>query len=158
MKIQIRSFNAIVDLGETLYRLHRSPAIRRTEFLHQPNTQPASKPHRATLGIVFSIVGAVLILVRGLIRIVAGDIITFVGSDEVRHRFLAGIALNIIGGVAVVFAVLILVGAYLIYYKMEATGAVLILIFSVLSIFVGSGWLIGLILGVIGGILALLKK
>ena len=126
--------------------------------MQQPNTQQASKPHIATLGIVFSIVGAVLILVRGLIRIVAGDIITFVGSDEVRHRFLAGIALNIIGGVAVVFAILILVGAYLIYNKMEATGAVLVLIFSVLSIFVGSGWLIGLILGIIGGILALLKK
>jgi hypothetical protein len=58
----------------------------------------------------------------------------------------------------VVFAILILVGAYLIYNKMEATGAVLVLIFSVLSIFVGSGWLIGLLLGVIGGILALLKK
>ena len=57
-----------------------------------------------------------------------------------------------------VFAILILVGAYLIYSKMEATGAVLVLIFSVLSILVGSGWLIGLILGVIGGILALLKK
>lgn len=93
-----------------------------------------------------------------MVRIVAGDIITFVGSDEVRHRFLAGIALNIIGGVAVVFAILILVGAYLIYNRMEATGAVLVLIFSVLSILVGSGWLIGLILGVIGGILALLKK
>jgi hypothetical protein len=127
--------------------------------LQQPNTQqPLSKPHRATLAIVFSIVGAILILTRGIIRIVAGDIITFVGSDEVRHRFLAGIALNIIGGVAVVFAILILVGAYLIYNKMEATGAVLVLIFSVLSILVGSGWLIGLILGVIGGILALLKK
>ncbi len=127
--------------------------------MQQPNTQqPLSKPNRATLGIVFSIVGAILILTRGIIRIVTGDIITFVGSDEIRHRFLAGIALNIIGGVAVVFAILILVGAYLIYNNMEATGAALVLIFSVLSIFVGSGWLIGLVLGVIGGILALLKK
>jgi len=41
---------------------------------------------------------------------------------------------------------------------MAANGGALVLIFSVLSIFVGSGWPIGLILGVIGGILALLKK
>ncbi len=156
--IQIGLLKIIANLEETFYRLYRSLAVRSTEFLQQPSTQPASKPRRATLGIVFSIVGAVLILMRGLIRIVTSDVITFVGSDEVRHRFLAGIALNIIGGVAVVFAILILVGVYLIYNKMEATGAVLVLIFSVLSILVGSGWLIGLILGVIGGILALLKK
>lgn len=120
--------------------------------------QPISKPHRATLGFVFSIIGAILILLRGLVRIVSGDIITFEGSDLVRHRFLAGIALNIVGGVAVVFAILILVGAYLIYSGMETTGGLIVIIFSVLSIFVGSGWLIGLILGVVGGILALVKK
>jgi hypothetical protein len=90
-----------------------------------------------------------LILLRGLLRIVAGDILTFVGSDEVRHRFLAELALNIIGGVAVAFAVIILVGAYLIYNGMEAAGGTIVLIFSVLSIFAGSGWLIGLILGVL---------
>ena len=87
-----------------------------------------------------------------------GDIITFVGSDEVRHRFLAGIALNIIGGIAVLFAVFIIVGAYLIYSGMTTAGGVIVIVFSVLSIFVGSGWLIGLTLGVIGGILGLLKK
>jgi hypothetical protein len=66
--------------------------------------------------------------------------------------------LNIIGGIAVVFAVLIIIGAYQIYIGMEMTGGLIVLIFSTLSIFVGSGWLIGLILGVIGGILAMVKK
>ena len=106
----------------------------------------------------FSIVGAALILLRGLVRIISGDVITFAGSDEVRHRFLAGIALNLIGGIAVLFAVLIIVGVYLIYSGAEMTGGVIVIIFSVLSILVGSGWLIGLILGVIGGILAVVKK
>jgi hypothetical protein len=93
-----------------------------------------------------------------MIRIAVGDIITFYGSDVVRHRFLAGIALNILGGIAVVFAVLMIVGVYLIWTGMETTGGVIVMVFALLSIFVGSGWLIGLILGVIGGILALLKK
>jgi hypothetical protein len=108
--------------------------------------------------LAFSIAGAILILLRGLVRIIAGDVIAFAGSDEVRHRFLAGIALNLIGGIALVFAVLIIVGVYMIYCGSEMVGGVIVIIFSVLSIFVGSGWLIGLILGVIGGILAIVKK
>ena len=120
--------------------------------------QTTPKRQKATLGIAFSIMGAVLIFLRGLIRIIAGDVITFVGSDEVRHRFLAGLALNLIGGVAVAFAILIIVGAYLIYSGAEMTGGIIVIIFSVLSILVGSGWLIGLILGVIGGLLAIVKK
>ena len=127
--------------------------------MQQSNTQqPVAQSKRAMLGFAFSLSGAVLILLRGVVRIVWGDIITFTGSDEIRRRLLAGLALNILGGIAVVFAILILVGAYLVYNGMEVAGGVIILIFSVLSIFVGSGWLIGLALGVIGGILALLKK
>ena len=127
--------------------------------MQQSNTQqPVAQTQRAMLGFAFSLAGAVLILLRGIIRIAVGDIIAFYGSDVIRHRFLAGIALNILGGIAVLFAVLILVGAYLIYSGMETTGGVIVLTFALLSIFVGSGWLIGLILGVIGGILALLKK
>ena len=127
--------------------------------MQQSNAQqPVAQSKRAMLGFAFSLSGAILILLRGVVRIVWGDIITFAGSDEIRRRFLAGIALSILGGIAVVFAVLILVGAYFVYNGMEVAGGVIILIFSVLSIFVGSGWLIGLILGVIGGILALLKK
>ena len=126
--------------------------------MEQSNTKPASLPKKVSLGFVLSLVGGILILLRGIVRIVVGDVITFVGSDEVRHRFLAGLALNVIGGIAVVFGILIIVGAYLIYGRMEAAGGAIVLIISLLSIFVGSGWLIGLILGVIGGVLALLKK
>jgi hypothetical protein len=127
--------------------------------LQQPNNQQASpRLQKATLGVAFSLAGAILILLRGLFRIIAGDVITFAGSDEVRRRFIAGLALNIVGGIAIVFAVLIIVGTYLIYSGMETAGGGIVLIFSVLSVFVGSGWLIGLILGIIGGILGLLKK
>lgn len=99
-----------------------------------------------------------MILARGVVRVVAGDIITFAGSDEIRHRFLTGIFIGTLGAVAVVFGIIIIIGAYFIYTKMELTGGILVLIFSLLSILVGSGWLIGLILGVIGAILALMKK
>jgi hypothetical protein len=127
--------------------------------LQQPNNQQTSpRLQKATLGVAFSLAGAILILLRGLFRIIAGDVIAFAGSDEVRRRFIAGLALNIVGGITIVFAVLIIVGTYLIYSGMETAGGGIVLIFSVLSVFVGSGWLIGLILGIIGGILGLLKK
>ncbi len=126
--------------------------------MQQNAQQPNLTPKRAIFGFAFSVAGAILILLRGLIRIVAGDIISFSGSDFVRHRFFAGLAWSIDGGIAVVFAVLIIIGAYLIYSKMETTGGIVVLVFALLSILVGSGWLIGLILAAIGGILALLKK
>jgi hypothetical protein len=128
-------------------------------FLQQSNSQQTiTEPKKAMLGFLFSLIGAILILVRGIVLIVRGDIITFVGSDEVRRRFLAGIALNLIGGVAIVFAILIIVSAYLLYAGMATAGGIMVIVFSALSIFVGSGWLIGLILGLIGGILGLLKQ
>jgi hypothetical protein len=116
-------------------------------------------PQRAIIGFILSLLGAVFILLRGIVRIVVGhDILNFAGSDVIRHRLFAGIAYTLLGGIAVAFAIIIIVGAYLMYTGMTAVGGTIVIIFSVLSIFVGSGWLIGLILGLIGGILGLLKK
>jgi hypothetical protein len=104
-------------------------------------------------------VGAILILLRGIVRIIIGhDILNFAGSDMVRHRLLAALAFSVLGGIAVAFAIIIIVGAVLMYNGMTTAGGVIVIIFSVLSILVGSGWLIGLSLALIGGILGLLKK
>ena len=40
----------------------------------------------------------------------------------------------------------------------EVIGGILVIIFSILSIVIGGGFIIGLILGIIGGILGLAKK
>ena len=126
-------------------------------ILQQPNTtQPA--PKRAVLGFAFSLAGAILILLRGIVRLIVGhDILDYAGSDVVRHRLFAALAFGVLGGVAVAFALIIVVGAVLMYMGMTQVGGAIVLVFSLLSIFVGSGWLIGLILGVIGGVLGLLK-
>jgi hypothetical protein len=128
----------------------------------QPSAQP-TKPaptERTTLGFVISFVAAVVILIQGIVRIFRGEIIiTFLGSDELRQRVFSGIRLEVVGVIAIVFAIIVLFGAYLMYKPgKQVAGGVIVLVFSVLSIITGGGWLIGLILGVIGGILALLKK
>jgi len=100
-----------------------------------------------------------LILIQGLVRIFRGAAITFLGSDEIRRRILVGLALTIVGAIAVVFAILVIIGALLIYNPgTQVVGGVIVIIFSALSIIVGGGWLIGLILGIIGGVLCLIKK
>ncbi len=118
-----------------------------------------ASPQRAVAGFALSLIGAVLILLRGIVRIIVGhDILNFAGSDFVRHRFFAGAAISLLGVAAVAFAVIIMVGAYFMYSGMTEVGGTIVVIFSVLSLFVGSGWLLGLIFGLIGGILGLLKK
>lgn len=53
----------------------------------------------------------------------------------------------------------VFVGAYLMYVRgLEVAGGAIVILGSVLSILIGGGWLFGLGLGIIGGILGLLKK
>ena len=81
------------------------------------------------------------------------------GIDEIRRRILVGIVQQHVGLIAVVFAVLILLGAVLIYLPgKETIGGVIVLVFSILSILTGGGFLAGFILGIVGGALALIKK
>ena len=127
-------------------------------FLQQPNTQQPAPPERATAGFAFSLAGAMLILAQGIVRIVRGEV-AFLGADVLRRRILAGLGLSTVGVIAMIFAVLIIIGAYLIYNPgTETVGGVMVIILSALSIIAGGGWLIGLVLGLVGGILGLLKK
>ena len=121
---------------------------------------PASaSPKRATIGFVISLVAALIILAQGIVRIFRGEAIAFLGSDELRRRVLAGLALEAVGVIAIAFAILILLGAFLIYSPgKETVGGIIALVFAALSMITGGGWLIGLILGIAGGILGLLKK
>ncbi|MGD0803714.1 MAG: hypothetical protein ABSA11_06540 [Candidatus Bathyarchaeia archaeon] len=116
-------------------------------------------PKKATIGFVLSLVGAVFILVQGVVRIFRGEALTFLGSDTIRLRVLSGLRVEAVGAIAMVFAIIILVGAYFIYHVgTETAGGIIVLIFAALSIITGGGWLIGFILGIIGGIMGLLKK
>lgn len=125
----------------------------------QDTMQPPAPPERANVSFAFSLVGALIILAQGIVRIFRGEAMAFLGSDELRRRVLAGLAWQVVGLFAVIFAILILIGAYFIYSPGKGTlGGILVLVFAALSIVTGGGWLIGFILGVIGGILGLLEK
>jgi hypothetical protein len=108
-----------------------------------------------------SLVAGILILIQGIVRSLQGRALEISGiEDEIRRRILLGIDFHIVGVIAVVFGILIIVGAVLLYQPgKETTGAIIVLLFSLLSILTfGVIGLVGLILGVIGAALALKKK
>jgi len=97
-------------------------------------------------------------LLEGVVRIIRGEALTVLGTDRIWHKLL-GLAVRLDGVIGVVLAIVIIIGAVLIYNpKTQMAGGTIVLIFAILSIISGGGWLVGLILAVIGGILGLLNK
>ncbi|MDD3932490.1 MAG: DUF6114 domain-containing protein [Methanoculleus sp.] len=85
------------------------------------------------------------------------------GSPMDGYRYPTGYFPFVAAGIGIwgiVCGIIILIGSYMLYSRpaSHAAWGVVILIFSLLSVFEGGGFVIGLILGVIGGILAIVLK
>jgi len=127
-------------------------------------TTAPTAPKRATAGFAISFIAAILIILNGLALIALQSLInsfadfipmpvTIPGMGFVQSVFAT------IGAIGLVFGILVLVGAFLIYMPgKEVIGGIIVLLFSILSIVAMGGFFIGLILGIIGGILGLIKK
>ena len=111
---------------------------------------------RATAGFIISLIAGVLILINGLMFVVLAEFIESLGGAL--PIFVEGIFATL-AAIGVILAILVIIGAILICMPgKEIIGGILVIIFSILSIFIGGGFLIGLILGIIGGALGLAKK
>jgi len=117
-------------------------------------------PNRAIAGAIFSAIGGVVVLVQGLLILLYGEASTFMALEsEPRPTAPFGLGMGLLGIFGIAIGMSILAGAYLIYTPgFEVIGGIVVLIFSVLSIVIGGGWLVGLSFGVLGGILGLFKK
>lgn len=113
----------------------------------------AAPAKRANAGFALSLVAGILIILDGIFLLAASSIVSSLGIN------IAGLALGVLGGIAIIFAIIVFIGAWLIYTPgKEMIGGILVLIFSIISIITGGGFFIGLILGIIGGALGLAKK
>lgn len=116
---------------------------------------------KATAGFIISLISGILTLVNALMIIALGSVISEFESISIHGRgatHFAGVALSTWGAVGLIFAVLVMIGAVLIYMPgNEVVGSILVLVFSILSIIIGGGFVIGLILGIVGGALGLAK-
>jgi hypothetical protein len=116
------------------------------------------------VGAIFIIINAVLMLIGGLfIAGMAGEYSEWLGMIPGAGSMVGAYItiILIIAIVGLIFGILVLVGATMINSGEKSkvrTGSIMVLIFSILSLFTASGFYIGFILGLIGGILGLIWK
>ena len=111
---------------------------------------------KATSGFIVSLIAGILILINALAFFALAEFIESLGSAL--PIFVEGIFATF-GAIGAIIALVVIVGALLIYMPgKEVIGGILVIIFSILSIVIGGGFLIGLILGIIGGALGLAKN
>jgi hypothetical protein len=109
---------------------------------------------------VISLIAGILIVLQGVLLIVVASLMEqFMHEWSMPHMLVGQAILSTIGAIAFIFGIIVLLGAYLIYSPgKEIIGGILVLVFSIISFFVGGGFLIGTILGIAGGALGLAKK
>ena len=121
--------------------------------------QGSTETKRAIIGFIISLLAGLLILIQGIVRLVRAEWALDFGFGEIPRRFFGATFLTTRGIFAVVFGIIILLGAFLIYRPgKEMASGILVLVFSAMSIIAGGGFLVGFVLGVIGGVLGLVKK
>mgnify|MGYP000241631132 CR=1 FL=1 len=120
---------------------------------------------RATAGFIVSLIAGILILINAILMAVALYYVAIIPPgvlETMSHHFIAVRAFGLVAALAalgLVCGVLVIIGAVLIYRPgKEVVGGILVLVFSILSIFIGGGFFIGLILGIVGGALGIAKK
>jgi len=118
---------------------------------------------RAMAGFIVSLIGGIIDVIVALILIAAASFLSeFQGSiPGYGYGFeFASAAVTVWGAIGLVLAIIVIVGAILIYMPgKEVVGGILVIVFSVISLFFTAGGLfIGLVLGIIGGALGIAKK
>ncbi len=126
---------------------------------------------RPTTAFVLSLVGGVLILVGGGMMSMTGSfgfggMMGFGGMGGMMgypgYGMMGGLGFGLFGLLGLVFGAIVIISAVMLNSKPQehSTWGMLIVLFSVLSIFGGAmgGFGIGLILGLIGGVLAITWK
>jgi uncharacterized membrane protein YidH (DUF202 family) len=121
--------------------------------------QASTETKRAVIGFIISLLASLLILIQGIVRLVRAEWALDFGFREIPRRIFGETFLTTRGIFAVVFGIIVLLGAFLIYRPgKEMAGGILVIVFSAVSIIAGGGFLVGFVLGVIGGVLGLVKK
>ena len=106
---------------------------------------------KPTAAFVLSLIGAIFILIGGLVVAAAGAIVAELG-------FAAG---AVLAGLALICGIVVLISAIMLYVRPEQKVAwgVITIIFSIASLFFClGGFIIGMILGIVGGALGIAWK
>jgi hypothetical protein len=117
---------------------------------------------RATAGFVLSLIAGILIFFNAVFVLFAaaimGGMVSIMPGFKGFAQELSAIVTSM-GLMGLVSSIVVIAGSILIYTpEKETIGGVLVLIFSILSIVIGGGFMFGFILGIVGGVLGIMKK
>ena len=114
---------------------------------------------RATAGFIVSLIAGVLILINAVAFFSLADFVASFGSMVPIIPFFVEGVLEILAAIGVILAIIILIGAILIFMPgKETIGGILVIIASLVSLIIGGGFIIGLILGLLGGALGIARR
>ena len=134
------------------------------EEVMPPPSSPVEKGYSG-IGFAFALVAGILILIgAGVMLAIIPLIATVLPWAELDPQGqivpgIVGTALTVLAALSIVFGIVIIV-ADIIFVRAgkKFTGGLIILILSIISLFGGGGFILGSILGIIGGALILRKK
>lgn len=117
---------------------------------------------KPTSAFILSLIGGILILLSGLVfAVFFGLLGAMVSLVPIIGAPFGGLLIGL-GIVGLIFGILVIIGAFMINSGEKGkvtTGSIIVLVFSILSLFVvGGGFIIGFLLALIGSILGLTWK
>ncbi|MBI2583213.1 MAG: adenylyltransferase/cytidyltransferase family protein [Candidatus Aenigmarchaeota archaeon] len=125
-----------------------------SELLYKSGNPNNRSDSMANAPFILSLIGGLLILVQGLATLAIGATLA---SAVPGAGAVTGL-LGALSAVVIIFALLVLFGAWKMNKGDMRTGGIIVLVFSIVGLLGGGGLVIGSILGIIGGILALTQK
>ncbi|MCS7129839.1 MAG: hypothetical protein NZ872_00280 [Archaeoglobaceae archaeon] len=117
---------------------------------------------KPTSAFILSLIGGIFILLSGLVfAVFFGLLGAMVSLVPIIGAPIGGLLIGL-GIVGLIFGILVIIGAFMINSGEKGkvtTGSIIVLVFSILSLFVvGGGFIIGFLLGLIGSIIGLTWK
>jgi len=118
-----------------------------------------SSSEKPTAAFALSLIAGILILINGAILGAVGSFIAPFIPGMSEKALVTGI-LGTVMVVGIILGLIVIVAAVMLYRNpaQKTMWGVIVLVLSIISIFIGGGFIIGLILGIIGGALALTWK
>lgn len=111
-------------------------------------TEKIPKKNKPTIGVILSSLAAASFFITGGIVAVRGQVPSFIDVPYVR----------IIVGMNILLGLMVLIGALLLWQRHHIAGAVVVLVFSYLTLGVGGGFYLGVGLGIGGSLLGFERR
>jgi hypothetical protein len=109
---------------------------------------------QVSVAFILSLVSGILLLVQGSLRVIRTQWGFELGLGELRRHALASFDFKLLGIVSIILGIMVVLGSLLIKFNRKREGGITVIAFTALSILSGGGYYAALILGLLGGVLA----